>query len=66
MPQSHRELYPDQYAHPLCGKRVRVKSDDHEFEDVVERVVMSRFGELAILEGQPHTKAWSVRSCTPI
>jgi hypothetical protein len=27
---------------------------------------MSRFGELAILEGQPHTKAWSVRSCTPI
>ena len=59
--KSHRELYPGQYSHPLVGKRVRV----HGKEGVVERVVNSQFGQLAILKGGGNT-AWAVEDCKPI
>ena len=57
----HRASYPEQYNHPLCGKKVRVRkrgepgaSGNAATADVsgkVERVVSSRFGQLAHLEG---------------
>jgi len=54
---NHRTMYPEQYAHPLCGKTVRTSTTPPgKNEGVVERVVTSRFGPLAILEGSdgPH------------
>ena len=53
MTKTHRELYPEQYVHVLCGKRVRTSTTPPgKNEGVVERVVESRFGLLAILEGR--------------
>lgn len=67
---THRELYPDQYEHPLCGRRVRVRDATYEGEPVVgtvERVVTSaRWGQLAILAEYPGDRAWSVQNCDPI
>jgi hypothetical protein len=63
---SHRDCYPEQYQHPLVGKRVRVSTrKGHEEEGVVERVVSTRFGLLAHLEGGGDT-ARAVRDCTPL
>jgi hypothetical protein len=62
----HRDCYPDQYRHPLVGKRVKVRTrTSHETEGVVERVVQTRFGPLAHLEGGGDT-AWLVSDCTPV
>lgn len=47
--KSHRESYPEQYEHPLCGKRVRCPIDGTNF--TVERVVKTRFGLLAPVPG---------------
>ena len=47
--QSHRDLYPGQYDHPLVGKRVSPVGSKSSF--VVERVVGSRFGDLAVHSG---------------
>ena len=47
MKNNHRELYPQQYNHPLCGKTVRTKSGE---SFVVFRVVNSSFGQLAMSE----------------
>ena len=52
----HRELYPDQYVHDLCGKTAVTKSG-HVF--VIYRVVRSMFGLLAVSESDP-TTAYSV------
>jgi hypothetical protein len=45
--KTHRELYPQQYTHPLVGKTVRV----HGQIIVVARVVSSRWGLIAMVEG---------------
>ncbi|MCR9292032.1 MAG: hypothetical protein NXI32_04885 [bacterium] len=47
--KTHREMYPSQYTHKLCGKKVRYKQD-HNTQGHVERVVPTRFGPLAILK----------------
>ncbi len=44
---NHRERYPEQYSHPLCGVKVRTKFGK---EFIVFRVVRSRFGLLAMSE----------------
>lgn len=50
--KTHREAFPEQYTHPLCGKQVRVKSEPGT-TGTVERVVKSeRWGELACLSDQ--------------
>jgi hypothetical protein len=49
--KTHRELYPEQYAHPLCGRKVTAAG----VAGVVDRVVPSRFGPLAILVGDGKT-----------
>jgi hypothetical protein len=61
--KTHRELYPGQYEHPLCGRLVAVVTAGRErARGVVERVVPSRFGPLALLQGGPAT-AWPVAAC---
>lgn len=57
--RSHREIYPEQYSHPLCGKSVAVadylgRIQLNSPRGILVRVVHSdRFGLLAKLEG-PH------------
>ena len=53
----HKKAYPEQYSHPICGKNVRVKqvgetgasgnAAQKPTKGVVERVFVSRFGQLA-------------------
>ena len=50
--EEHRKLYPEQYTHPICGKKVRVGT---HLEFVVGRVVGSGFGLLAIPEEDSRT-----------
>ena len=51
--KSHRETYPEQYAHPIVGKRVRIKqiakSALPPIEGVVERVMATSWGPLVDL-----------------
>jgi len=64
--KTHRETYPEQYEHPLCGRRVRVVTGaGFQTDGVVERVVSTRFGLLAHLEGEPRV-AWALNDCTPV
>jgi hypothetical protein len=62
--QSHRDLYPAQYEHPLCGKRVRTA--DGKVSGTVERVVASRFGPLAILKEHGAEQSWAVNTLTVV
>lgn len=55
---THREAYPEQYTHPLVGKRV---GQDGKSLGVVERVFRTRFGLLAKIEGQPSNTAFAVK-----
>lgn len=60
---SHRERYRDQYAHWLVGKWVNVidpESGAIVARGEVERIVSSRWGELAHLKGGGD--AWWLRS----
>lgn len=64
MQKTHREMYPGQYTHPLCGKLVKLKGSlGKGFR--VERVVSSRFGLLAIPEGGDGKTAYAVHQCVP-
>lgn len=54
---THRDLYPEQYEHPLCGRTVRIRNQEGTF--VVERVVSSRFGLLVLTREMGPTKAFS-------
>jgi len=58
--KSHAEMYPDQYSHPLCGKRVKITVADKV--GTVSRVVNSRFGMLVVLNDNDK-EAWSIRDC---
>lgn len=63
--QTHRKLYPEQYAHPLVGKTVMVHSKKDESllaDGMVERVVVTRFGMLAKIAGSGDT-FYAVSDC---
>ncbi len=61
--KTHRELHPEQYKHFLVGRFVTVVVGGRILTTgVVERVVDSRFGRLAILPDQKG-KAFAVRDC---
>ena len=61
--RTHRECHPDQYTHPLCGKKVKVRtSAGFTTEGVVERVVGTRWGPLAHLDNSGDT-AYHVSDC---
>lgn len=61
---THRDLYPDQYSHPLCGERVTVQGLDGTY--VVERVVSTRFGQLATLRELGPSRAYDLRIVTKV
>ena len=46
---THKERYPEQYSHELCGKLVAVRFDGYQYR--VARVVPSMFGLLATPKG---------------
>lgn len=64
---THQEKYPKQYSHALYGTMVRVVTHKGQLQKtgVVERVVQSRFGMLAILQGKDET-GWRVQDCKPV
>ena len=63
---THRELYPKQYTHRLVGQNVKVSTKGVlRVEGIVERVVSSRFGPLAIIAGDQKMRAWSLKDCIP-
>lgn len=64
--KTHRDCYPEQYLHPLCGCPVRVVVRGEEVASgVVSRVINSRYGELAVLEPDtPESTWWRVLDCT--
>lgn len=60
---SHRELYPEQYTHPLVGKNAVIVQNGKELtRGTVERVVESRFGQLAQLDTDPADTFWGIGS----
>lgn len=59
--RTHKDCYPEQYAHPLVGKRVRV--NEGEAEGVVVRVVGTRYGPLAHLDTGPQDLAYLLSDC---
>lgn len=70
MSNSHREAYPEQYAHPLVGKKVRVTHGGKTLaEGVVQRVMSTQWGKLVDLgtssdEGEP--MAYGLWDCKEI
>lgn len=66
---SHREAYPDQYSHPLVGKRVAVHASHTHPHTVnargtVKRVMRSQWGEIVQLVEQEHDNTyWLAQHC---
>lgn len=60
--RSHRELYPQQYEHPLVGKLVEFEWHGQPQRGVVERTVHSRFGLLVIVDTLPPGTALAITS----
>jgi hypothetical protein len=51
--RSHRELYPQQYEHPLVGKLVEFEWHGARTRGVVERTMQTRFGLLVSIDTLP-------------
>lgn len=51
MNQTHREAYPHQYEHEMCGRNVKI--DEHEF--TVYRVMSTGFGMMAVSKDDQKT-----------
>jgi hypothetical protein len=68
--KSHREAYPEQYAHPLVGKRVRATypktATGPGQVGTVERVVGSRFGQMVHLDTDEEGTFRLLSSCEVI
>jgi hypothetical protein len=63
---THKELYPHQYTHSLCGKNVVVIQGGRELaRGKVERVIQSRFGPIAMFEGN-NIEGYAVGDCKVI
>lgn len=57
--QTHREMFPEQYSHPLVGKQVTITPPDGPpVQGTVERVFASRFGPLCTLAEHGGVMAW--------
>jgi len=64
-PLTHRQLYPNQYTHPLVGKTVEITFDDwktYSHKGKVLRVCNTSFGPLVILEGD-RGQAYDIFRC---
>ena len=63
---THQQAYPEQYTHSLVGRHVSIAPQGKTLASgVVERVVSTRFGLLAILTGDKEGRAWAVGDCKP-
>lgn len=62
----HRRLYPDQYNHPLVGKRVSFLLAGKPATGVVLRVLPSRFGPLASIDTLPSNEAVALSALTEV
>lgn len=63
--KTHQELYPEQYSHPLVGKKVRVViNGDEKRTGTVARVMGSRFGSIA--DFGDSDVYWAAKYCHPI
>lgn len=60
---THRDLYPEQYNHPLIGRAMRTR--DCKAAGIVSRVMPSRFGALAVL-GSDHRTAFQAADLQPM
>lgn len=58
----HRETYPEQYTHSLCGKRVQVVLPGRTINGTFERAIQTRFGLLVILAEIGPKEAFSVNN----
>jgi len=58
MTSTHKQLYPTQYNHELCGK-IAMKKNGDTF--TIYRVVNSRFGQLAMSEDNQE-ESWAVNT----
>jgi len=58
MTNTHKQLYPTQYNHELCGK-IAMKQNGDTF--TIYRVVNSRFGQLAMSEDNQR-ESWAVNT----
>lgn len=56
---THKQLFPEQYNHPAVGK-IAVNGT---VNGKVLRVVDTRFGQLAHIEGQPPEVAYRLADC---
>lgn len=65
--KTHKESYPDQYSHPLVGRKVRVSvgANPDYLTGIVERVFVTCWGPLAMLTRDPD-RAFPVADCHPI
>jgi hypothetical protein len=66
--KTHRDAFPDQYTHALCGHMVRVLHEGKEIaRGRVERVMRSRWGDIVALEDFDKTETgWLAQNCEVI
>lgn len=63
---THREMYPEQYQHALVGQHVTVDLHGHiHARGIVERVLRTQFGMLAIVQHDQPGRAWAIKDCVP-
>ena len=58
MTNTHKQLYPEQYNHELCGK-IAMKKNGDTF--TIYRVVNSKFGQLAMSKDN-QKESWAVNT----
>lgn len=64
---THREAYPEQYAHPRVGELVRYGQKGGEVtRGKIERVFNTRFGQLCKLEAVHGEVFYPLRDCVKV
>ncbi len=60
---THQDCYPEQYSHPMVGKEVDVVQGDKVcVSGTIQRVISSRFGQLAQVGDNTETY-WLLSQC---
>jgi hypothetical protein len=61
---THRDAYPEQYSHPMVGKRVNVMHKGNIVcTGTIERVTSSRFGQMARIDTAAKDTFYLLSSC---
>ena len=65
--KTHKETYPEQYSHPMCGKRVQAVHKGKVLADgTVTRVMGTKFVPLAEIDTAKKGTAYSLRSLVEV